>query len=163
VDTGATVFAYHVKDPNRYGIAEFDRSGKVLSLEEKPEKPKSNYAVIGLYFYDSDVVKYAKGIKPSARGELEITDLNKMYLQNGALNVELLGRGFSWLDTGTHESLLEAGNYVATLENRQGLKGCCPEEIAYKNKWISADELKLLAKPLEKSSYGKYLMNVLEG
>ena len=161
-DVGATVFAYHVKDPHRYGIAEFDQSGRVLSLEEKPAKPKSNYAVTGLYFYDKDVVEYAKKIKPSARGELEITDLNSLYLENNSLNVELLGRGFSWLDTGTHESLLEAGNYVATLENRQGLKVCCPEEIAYKNKWISADRLKELAKPLEKSSYGKYLMAVLE-
>lgn len=161
-DVGATVFAYHVKDPHRYGIAEFDQSGRVLSLEEKPAKPKSNYAVTGLYFYDKEVVEYAKKIKPSARGELEITDLNSLYLENNSLNVELLGRGFSWLDTGTHESLLEAGNYVATLENRQGLKVCCPEEIAYKNKWISADRLKELAKPLEKSSYGKYLMAVLE-
>jgi glucose-1-phosphate thymidylyltransferase len=161
-DVGATVFAYHVKDPHRYGIAEFDKSGRVLSLEEKPAKPKSNYAVTGLYFYDKDVVEYAKKIKPSARGELEITDLNSLYLENNSLSVELLGRGFSWLDTGTHESLLEAGNYVATLENRQGLKVCCPEEIAYKNKWISADRLKELAKPLEKSSYGKYLMAVLE-
>lgn len=161
-DAGATVFAYHVKDPHRYGIAEFDKSGRVLSLEEKPAKPKSNYAVTGLYFYDNHVVDYAKKIKPSARGELEITDLNSLYLENNSLSVELLGRGFSWLDTGTHESLLEAGNYVATLENRQGLKVCCPEEIAYKNKWISAEQLKELAKPLEKSSYGKYLMAVLE-
>jgi len=158
----STVFAYHVKDPERYGIAEFDETGKVLSLEEKPSVPKSNYAVTGLYFYDKDVVEYAKKIKPSARGELEITDLNLLYLKACKLNVELLGRGYSWLDTGTHESLLEAGNYVATLENRQGLKICCPEEIAYNNKWISSRDLETLALPLKKSTYGKYLLSLLE-
>lgn len=161
-EEGATVFAYHVKDPHRYGIAQFDKSGKVLSLEEKPLNPKSNYAVTGLYFYDNNVVEMAKKIKPSARGELEITDLNMMYLNNNALNVELLGRGFSWLDTGTHESLLEAGNYVATLENRQGLKICCPEEISFKNGWIDSEQLNIIANTLPKSNYGIYLKSLLE-
>jgi glucose-1-phosphate thymidylyltransferase len=159
---GASVFAYHVHDPERYGVAEFDGSGKVLSLEEKPKQPKSNYAVTGLYFYDQQVSDLAKNLKPSARGELEITDLNRLYLEQGGLNVEIMGRGYAWLDTGTHESLLEAAQFIATLENRQGLKVACPEEIAYRQKWISADQLENLAKPLCKNGYGLYLMRVLK-
>lgn len=159
---GASVFAYHVQDPERYGVAEFDSNGKVLSLEEKPKQPKSNYAVTGLYFYDQRVVRLAKSLTPSARGELEITDLNRLYLKQGALNVEIMGRGNAWLDTGTHESLLEASQFIATLENRQGLKVACPEEIAYRQQWIDAAQLKQLAQPLLKNGYGKYLLRVLE-
>lgn len=158
---GATVFAYHVHDPERYGVAEFDSDGKVLSLEEKPAKPKSNYAVTGLYFYDRDVVEIAKGIKPSHRGELEITDLNRVYLEQAKLAVEKMGRGYAWLDTGTHDSLLEASQFIATLENRQGLKVACPEEIAYRQGWITAPELERLALPLAKNGYGKYLQRIL--
>lgn len=158
---GATVFAYHVHDPERYGVAEFDASGKVLSLEEKPANPKSNYAVTGLYFYDNQVVDMARDLKPSARGELEITDLNRLYLEQGELNVEIMGRGYAWLDTGTHESLLQASQFIATLEHRQGLKVACPEEIAYRNGWIDAAKVEELAKPLLKNGYGQYLMRIL--
>ena len=158
---GASVFAYHVHDPERYGVAEFDASGKVLSLEEKPKQPKSNYAVTGLYFYDNQVVDLAKSLKPSPRGELEITDLNRLYLERNELNVEIMGRGYAWLDTGTHESLLEASQFIATIENRQGLKVSCPEEIAYRKKWIDAAQLERLAQPLTKNGYGQYLLRVL--
>ena len=161
-DEGATVFAYHVHGPERYGVAEFDKSNKVLSLEEKPKNPKSNFAVTGLYFYDKDVVAMAKSLKPSARGELEITDLNRLYLEKEKLNVEIMGRGYAWLDTGTHDSLLEASQFIATLENRQGLKVACPEEIAYRQKWITANELEELASPLMKNSYGRYLKRILQ-
>lgn len=157
---GATVFGYYVKDPERYGVAEFNTTGQVISLEEKPAKPKSNYAVTGLYFYDNSVVAKAKALKPSPRGELEITDLNKIYLNEGNLNVELLGRGFAWLDTGTHESLHNASNYVETIEQRQGLKIACIEEIAYKKGFIDKDQLLKLAKELEKNQYGQYLFEV---
>ena len=160
--SGASVFAYHVHDPERYGVAEFDSRGKVISLEEKPAKPKSNYAVTGLYFYDDQVVALTKNLKPSPRGELEITDLNRLYLDKGQLDVEIMGRGYAWLDTGTHESLLEAGQFIATLENRQGLKVACPEEIAYRQKWINAAELEKLAQPLTKNGYGQYLLRVLK-
>jgi len=158
---GASVFAYHVHDPERYGVAEFNADGKVLSLEEKPAQPKSNYAVTGLYFYDNQVVDMASDLRPSARGELEITDLNRLYLKQGNLNVEIMGRGYAWLDTGTHESLLEAGQFIATLENRQGLKVACPEEIAYRKNWIDAEQLKKLAQPMTKNGYGKYLMQIV--
>lgn len=160
-DHGATVFAYHVQDPERYGVAEFDHHNQVLSLEEKPINPKSNFAVTGLYFYDEKVVSYAKSLTPSQRGELEITDLNKLYLQNKDLRVEIMDRGYAWLDTGTHDSLLDAGQFIATIENRQGLKVSCPEEIAYRQGWISASQLKDLAKLLLKNQYGQYLMKVL--
>lgn len=159
---GATIFAYHVQDPERYGVIEFDQGGKVVSLEEKPWKPKSSYAVTGLYFYDEHVADVAKGLKPSARGELEITDLNRSYLEVGKLNVELMGRGYAWLDTGTHESLLDASQFIATLEHRQGLKVACPEEIAYRQKWIDAKQLESLAEPLAKNGYGQYLLRVLQ-
>jgi glucose-1-phosphate thymidylyltransferase len=159
---GASIFAYHVQDPNRYGVVEFDANGNALSLEEKPKQPKSNYAVTGLYFYDNHVSELAKSLKPSARGELEITDLNRLYLQRGALKVEIMGRGYAWLDTGTHESLLDASQFIATLENRQGLKVACPEEIAYRQRWIDAALLTKLAQPLMKNGYGQYLLRVLE-
>lgn len=162
-DDGATVFAYYVKDPERYGIVEFDKNRKAISLEEKPEKPKSNFAVTGLYFYDKNVVEYAKSIKPSVRGELEITDLNKIYLEKGNLNVETLGRGYAWLDTGTHESLLQAASFVETVQDRQGLKIACPEEIAYNLGYINKEQLKELAKPLAKNEYGQYLLAIADG
>lgn len=158
---GATIFAYHVNDPERYGVAEFDNQGRVLSLEEKPERPKSSYAVTGLYFYDEKVVDYARQLKPSARGELEITDLNKIYLELGELSVKSMGRGYAWLDTGTHESMIEAHQFVQTIENRQGLKIACPEEIAFRHQWIDAEQMELLANPMLKNGYGQYLMKIL--
>lgn len=158
---GATVFAYHVHDPERYGVADFDAQGKVLSLEEKPAQPKSNYAVTGLYFYDSQVIDFARDLKPSARGELEITDLNKLYLEQDQLHVERMGRGYAWLDTGTHDSLLDASQFIATIENRQGLKVSCPEEIAFRQHWINAEQLERLAHPLSKNGYGQYLLSLL--
>ena len=157
---GATVFGYWVKDPERYGVAEFDDADRVIGLEEKPAQPKSNYAVTGLYFYDSRVCDFAAALKPSSRGELEITDLNRCYLDDDSLHLEQLGRGFAWLDTGTHDSLMEAGNYIQTIENRQGLKVCCPEEIAYLNGWIDAEQLLQLAAPLIKTGYGQYLQQL---
>ncbi len=160
-DQGATVFGYWVNDPERYGVAEFDPQGKVVGLDEKPALPKSNYAVTGLYFYDGRASEYAAALKPSARGELEITDLNKRYLQDGALRLERLGRGFAWLDTGTHQSLLEASNFIETIEARQGLKVACPEEIAYGNGWIDAAQVERLAAPLAKNNYGQYLLTLL--
>ena len=159
---GATVFAYRVHDPERYGVAEFDEKGKVLSLEEEPKKPKSHYAVTGLYFYDETVVEKVRRVKPSARGELEITDLNRLYLEEGGLHVEKMGRGYAWLDTGTHGSLLEAGSFVSTVEHRQGLKMACPEEIAWRNGWIDDGQLARLAEPLAKSDYGIYLKSLFE-
>jgi glucose-1-phosphate thymidylyltransferase len=159
--SGSTVFAYHVNDPERYGVAEFNQNNKVISLEEKPKNPKSNFAVTGLYFYDKKVVEYAKNLKPSARGELEITDLNKIYLDKNELFIEIMDRGYAWLDTGTHDSLLDAGQFISTIENRQGLKIACPEEIAYKKKWISKKDLENLAKPLLKNHYGKYLLKLI--
>lgn len=161
-EAGATVFAYYVSDPDRYGIVEFDDKGNAVSLEEKPEQPKSNYAVTGLYFYDESVTEKAKTLKPSARGELEITDLNKLYLQEGTLHVETMGRGYAWLDTGTHESLLQAASYVETIQERQGLKICCPEEIAYQLGYIDQEQLVRLAEPLLKNEYGQYLMHITE-
>jgi glucose-1-phosphate thymidylyltransferase len=157
---GATVFGYWVRDPERYGVAEFDANGKVVGLEEKPSNPKSHYAVTGLYFYDNRAVDFAADLKPSPRGELEITDLNRCYLDDESLHLERLGRGYAWLDTGTHESLMEAGEYVQTIENRQGLKICCPEEIAFINGWIDAEQLLRLAAPLAKTGYGQYLQNL---
>jgi glucose-1-phosphate thymidylyltransferase len=159
--SGATIFVYHVSDPERYGVAEFDDRNKVISIEEKPQSPKSNFAVTGLYFYDEKVVEYAKQLKPSRRGELEITDLNSRYLKQDALSVESMGRGFAWLDTGTHESLLEAHQFVQTIEHRQGLKIACPEEIAFRNGWIDAEQIEKLAHPLLKNNYGKYLMQLI--
>ena len=160
--SGSTVFAYHVTDPERYGVVDFDAQRRAVSIEEKPLKPKSNYAVTGLYFYDSQVCDIAAGIAPSPRGELEITDVNRIYLERGQLNVELMGRGMAWLDTGTHESLLEAGQFIATIENRQGLKVACPEEIAYRKGYIDAAKLEQLAQPLKKNAYGQYLLRLLE-
>ncbi|SCX27918.1 Glucose-1-phosphate thymidylyltransferase [Nitrosomonas eutropha] len=158
---GASVFAYHVLDPERYGVVEFDARGKALLLEEKPRQPKSNYAVTGLYFYDDRVTDFAKTLKPSARGELEITDLNRLYLEQDQLSVEIMGRGYAWLDTGTHATLLDASQFIATLENRQGLKVACPEEIAYRQRWIDAAQLEMLAQPLAKNGYGQYLLKIL--
>ena len=160
-EDGASIFAYHVHDPERYGVAEFDNNNQVISLEEKPAQPKSNFAVTGLYFYDNQVVELAKSLKPSLRGELEITDLNKLYLSQKKLRVEIMDRGYAWLDTGTHDSLLDAGHFISTIENRQGLKVACPEEIAYRQSWINANQLEELAKPLLKNQYGQYLIRVL--
>ena len=161
-ETGATVFGYYVDDPERFGVVEFDADGKAISIEEKPAQPKSNYAVTGLYFYDNNVCKYAKTLKPSARGELEITTLNEMYLQEGKLDVQLLGRGFAWLDTGTHDSLAEASTYIEVIEKRQGLKVACLEGIAYRKGWITADKMRDLAKPMLKNQYGQYLLKVID-
>jgi glucose-1-phosphate thymidylyltransferase len=160
--SGATVFAYHVPDPERYGVVAFDGDNKAISIEEKPVVPKSNYAVTGLYFYDQQVCDIAASIKPSARGELEITEVNQRYLELGQLNVEIMGRGFAWLDTGTHDSMLEASSFIATLQKRQGLQVSCPEEIAFAQKWISAQQLEQLAQPLRKTHYGQYLLNLLK-
>lgn len=162
-ESGSTVFAYHVHDPERYGVVAFDANGKAVSLEEKPANPRSHYAVTGLYFYDNSVVARAKALKPSPRGELEITDLNRLYLDDGSLAVEIMGRGYAWLDTGTHESLLEAGQFIATLEKRQGLKVACPEEIAWRQGWIDDTQLEQLAQPLAKNGYGQYLKMLLAG
>lgn len=161
-ESGATVFAYHVQDPERYGVVEFDSEGRAISLEEKPKVPKSNYAVTGLYFYDHRVLDFARDLKPSARGELEITDINRLYLEAGALNVEVMGRGYAWLDTGTHESLLDASQFIATIEKRQGLKVACPEEIAYRMGYIDAGQLETLAGPMLKNPYGQYLLGLLK-
>lgn len=158
---GATVFAYPVSDPERYGVVDFDENGRAKSIEEKPSAPRSKYAVTGLYFYDNNVVEIARSLKPSARGELEITDVNKIYLERNALNVQIMGRGDAWLDTGTHDSLIEAGQFIQTLEKRQGLKVCCPEEICWRNGWISDNQLEALARPLAKSGYGEYLRQLL--
>ncbi|MFK8012509.1 MAG: glucose-1-phosphate thymidylyltransferase RfbA [Marinicellaceae bacterium] len=159
---GATVFGYRVHDPERYGVAEFDKSGKVIDLEEKPEKPRSNYAVTGLYFYDNQASEIAKNLKPSPRGELEITDLNKVYLQQSELMVELMGRGYAWLDTGTHDSLTDASNFIATIEKRQGIKIACPEEIAFHKDWINVEQVEKLAQPILKNGYGRYLMSLVD-
>ncbi|MEJ4044814.1 glucose-1-phosphate thymidylyltransferase RfbA [Erwinia sp. SLM-02] len=161
--SGATVFAYHVNDPERYGVVEFDRQGIAVSLEEKPLEPKSNYAVTGLYFYDNSVVELAKSLKPSPRGELEITDINRLYMERGTLKVAMMGRGYAWLDTGTHHSLIEASNFIKTIEDRQGLKVSCPEEIAYRKGFIDAAQVKKLAEPLAKNDYGKYLLKMIKG
>ena len=160
-ESGATVFAYHVHDPERYGVVEFDKQGTAISLEEKPLEPKSNYAVTGLYFYDNSVVEIAKSLKPSPRGELEITDVNRIYLKHGNLSVAMMGRGYAWLDTGTHESLIEASNFIQTIETRQGLKVACPEEIAYRLNFINADQVRELAAPLAKNAYGQYLLKMV--
>jgi len=162
-ESGATVFAYHVHDPERYGVVEFDKDGKAISLEEKPVEPKSNYAVTGLYFYDNSVVDMAKGLKPSARGELEITDINRIYMEQGHMSVAMMGRGYAWLDTGTHQSLIEASNFIQTIELRQGLKVACPEEIAFRKSFIDAEQVKKLAAPLSKNDYGKYLLKMVKG
>ena len=160
-DRGATLFGYYVRDPERYGVVQFDAQGRAVDIEEKPAQPKSHYAVTGLYFYDADVVDIARNVQPSARGELEITDINRAYLQRGDLQVELMGRGYAWLDTGTHDALLEAGNFVRTVQERQGLQICCPEEIAYRQGWIDAPQVARLAEPLRKSRYGQYLLDLI--
>lgn len=162
-ESGATVFAYHVQDPERYGVVEFDKEGTAISLEEKPLEPKSNYAVTGLYFYDTSVVEIAKNLKPSPRGELEITDVNRIYLEQGNLSVAMMGRGYAWLDTGTHESLIEASNFIQTIETRQGLKVSCIEEIAYRKGFIDAEQIRRLAAPLAKNAYGQYLLKMIKG
>ncbi|MGA4654619.1 glucose-1-phosphate thymidylyltransferase RfbA [Enterobacter hormaechei] len=160
---GATVFAYHVSDPERYGVVEFDKGGTAIGLEEKPQQPKSNYAITGLYFYDNDVVEMAKSLTPSERGELEITDINRIYMQQGRLSVAMMRRGYAWLDTGTHQSMIEASNFIATIEERQGLKVSCPEEIAFRRGFIDAEQLRVLAEPLKKTGYGQYLLNLTKG
>ena len=160
-EQGATVFGYYVRDPERYGVVEFDAAGRAVSVEEKPAQPKSNYAITGLYFYDADVVEVAKVVRPSARGELEITDVNRIYLERGQLNVELMGRGYAWLDTGTHDSLLDAANFIQVMQARQGLQIACPEEIAWRLGWIDAEHLERMAKPLAKNGYGRYLLDLL--
>lgn len=162
-DEGATVFAYHVSDPERYGVVEFDKEGTAIGLEEKPQYPKSNYAITGLYFYDNDVIEMAKGLSPSSRGELEITDINRLYMQEGRLSVAMMRRGYAWLDTGTHQSMIEASNFISTIEERQGLKVSCPEEIAFRRGFIDAEQLKVLAEPLKKTGYGQYLLNLTKG
>ena len=162
LEKGATVFGYPVDDPERYGVVEFDTNGKAISIEEKPAKPKSNFAVVGLYFYDDKVVDLAKNLKPSKRGELEITDLNRIYLEEGSLNVQVFGRGYTWLDTGTHDSLSEASSYIEVLEKRQGLKVACLEDIAYRQGWITEERMRELAKPMLKNQYGQYLLKVIE-
>ncbi len=160
---GATVFAYHVSDPERYGVVEFDKDGTAIGLEEKPQQPKSNYAITGLYFYDNDVIEMAKSLRPSDRGELEITDINRIYMQQGRLSVAMMRRGYAWLDTGTHQSMIEASNFIATIEERQGLKVSCPEEIAFRRGFINAEQLRVLAEPLKKTGYGQYLLNLTKG
>ena len=162
-EEGATVFAYHVSDPERYGVVEFDKDGTAIGLEEKPQHPKSNYAITGLYFYDNDVIEMAKSLRPSDRGELEITDINRLYMQQGRLSVAMMRRGYAWLDTGTHQSMIEASNFIATIEERQGLKVSCPEEIAFRRGFISSEQLLLLAEPLKKTGYGQYLLNLTKG
>ncbi|EOX8977215.1 glucose-1-phosphate thymidylyltransferase RfbA [Enterobacter hormaechei] len=160
---GATVFAYHVSDPERYGVVEFDKDGTAIGLEEKPQQPKSNYAITGLYFYDNDVIEMAKSLTPSERGELEITDINRIYMQQGRLSVAMMRRGYAWLDTGTHQSMIEASNFIATIEERQGLKVSCPEEIAFRRGFIDAEQIRVLAEPLKKTGYGQYLLNLTKG